>query len=173
MDHVLDPGITKLLIDSLPKECSKKDCSEDENGSSLMLLTPLYELPGTFYLCFISFMCSRRKYQTVVGYLWLLFQERCYSLCQLSSFPLTFSQSWGQKETTHMIKETTKKHNQPNNKNLFVSAASWTPQQTDDRNLRNGTALFYLGAILCWRKGEMSQERTSWTEFMEVQLPTC
>lgn len=33
MDEVLDPGITKLLIDNLSKECPKKNCFEDENGS--------------------------------------------------------------------------------------------------------------------------------------------
>lgn len=33
MDEVLDPAITKLLIDSQSKECSRKNCFEDENGS--------------------------------------------------------------------------------------------------------------------------------------------
>lgn len=58
MDEALDPGITKLLIDNLSKECSKKNCFEAENGSWLKLLTSLYELPGSFYLWFTFFICS-------------------------------------------------------------------------------------------------------------------
>lgn len=58
MDEVLDPGITKLLIDSLSKEWSKKYCFETENGSWLKILTSFYELPGRFYFWFTFFMCS-------------------------------------------------------------------------------------------------------------------
>lgn len=49
MDEVLDPAITKLLIDILSKECCKKNGFEDENGSRLKLLISLYKLLGSFH----------------------------------------------------------------------------------------------------------------------------
>jgi len=45
-------------------------------------------------------------------------------------------------------------------------------QKKDDRNLKNGTPSFYLAAIFCRRKGERSQEKRSWTEFIEGKFAT-